>query len=90
MFSADGFWEGDSGQIHIKGTSIKAFKALLNYLCTDSMEVDHAVVFDLVKLYDQYRVEGLHKHCLYQLLNGINASRGTVQAQHNQLQRRSP
>jgi DNA-binding beta-propeller fold protein YncE len=81
MFSAR-FLEGDSGEIHIKGTSSEAFKALLNYLYTDNMEVDNAVVFDLVKLCDQYRVERLHNHCLHQLLNGIIVSRGILQAEY--------
>jgi hypothetical protein len=85
MFNAGGLREGDSGEIHIKGTSSGAFKALLHYLYTDNMEVDAAVVFDLVKLCDQYRVERLHNHCLHQLFNGIMASRGTssVQGQQN-------
>jgi DNA-binding beta-propeller fold protein YncE len=80
MFKA-GFREGNTGDIHIKGTSSGAFKALLYYLYTDNMEVDDTVVFDLVKLCDQYRVERLHNHCLHQLFNGIIVSSGTVQAQ---------
>jgi DNA-binding beta-propeller fold protein YncE len=59
-----GFKEGDSNEIHIKGTTSAAFKALLKYLYTDSIEVDDAVVCDLAKLCDQYRVERLHNHCL--------------------------
>jgi hypothetical protein len=59
MFSA-GFKEGDGGEIHIEGTSSAAFKALLSYLYTDNMEVDDdAVLFDLARLCDQYRVERL-------------------------------
>jgi hypothetical protein len=59
-----GFKEGDSAEIHIKDTSNAAFKALLNYLYTDSMEVDDAVLCDPVKSCDQYGVERLHNHCL--------------------------
>jgi hypothetical protein len=67
MFSA-GFKEGDGGEIHIEGT----FKALLSYLYTDNMEVDDdAVLFDLARLCDQYRVERLLNHCLHQLFDGI-------------------
>jgi sugar lactone lactonase YvrE len=60
----DGFKEGDSAEIHIKGTTSAAFKALVKYLYTDSMEVDDAMLCDLAKLCDQYRVERLHNHCL--------------------------
>jgi hypothetical protein len=71
MFSA-GLKEGDGGEIHINGTSSAAFKALLKYLYTDNMEVDDdAVLFDVAKLCDQYRVERLHHHCVHQLFNGI-------------------
>jgi hypothetical protein len=83
MFGA-GFREGDGGEIHIEGTSSAAFIALLKYLYTDNMEVDDdAVLFDLAKLCDQYRVERLHNHCLHQLFNGItiqNAVMRLVQA----------
>jgi hypothetical protein len=82
MFS-DGFKEGDGGEIPIEGTSSVAFKALLKYLYTDNMEVDDAVLFDLAKLCDQYRVERLHNHCLHQLFSGItvqNAVMRLVQA----------
>jgi hypothetical protein len=84
MFSA-GFKEGDSAEIHIEGTSSAAFKALLKFLYTDCMEVDDAVLFDLAKLSDQYRVERLHNHCLHQLFKGItvqNAVMRLVQAHH--------
>jgi hypothetical protein len=50
----DGFKEGDSAEIPIEGTSSAAFKALLEYRHTDSMEVDDAVFLDLAKLCDQY------------------------------------
>jgi hypothetical protein len=43
MFTTGISREVDSGEIHIKDTSIGAFKALLNYLYTDNMEVDAAV-----------------------------------------------
>jgi DNA-binding beta-propeller fold protein YncE len=83
MFGA-GFREGDDGDIHIKGTSSAAFKALLKYLYTDDMKVDDdEVLFDLVKLSDQYQVERLHNHCLHQLFKGItvqNAVMRLVQA----------
>jgi DNA-binding beta-propeller fold protein YncE len=77
MFSA-GFREGDGGEIHIEGTSSAAFKALLKYLYTDNMEVDDAVLFDLAKLCDQYRVERLHNHCLHQLFSGITAQNAVM------------
>jgi hypothetical protein len=72
MFSA-GFREGDGGEIHIKCTSIAAFKAILKYLYLDSLEVDDddAVLFELAKLSDQYQVERLHNHCLHKLFKGI-------------------
>jgi DNA-binding beta-propeller fold protein YncE len=70
MFSA-GFKEGDSAEIHIKDTTSVAFKALLKYLYTDNMEVDGAVLLDLAKLSDQYRVERLHNHCISQLFKGV-------------------
>ena len=80
----DGFKEGDSADIHIKGTSSAAFKALLKYLYTDNMdEVDDAVLFELAKLSDQYRVERLHNHCIHRLFKGItvqNAVTRLVQA----------
>jgi hypothetical protein len=82
MFGA-GFQEGNSAEIHIEGTTSAAFKALLKYLYTDSMEVEDSVLFDLVKLCDQYRVERLHNHCLHQLFEGItvqNAVMRLVQA----------
>jgi hypothetical protein len=82
MFGA-GFQEGDSAEITIEGTTSAAFKALLKYLYMDSMEVDDAVLFDLVKLCDQYQVERLHNHCLHQLFEGItvqNAVMRLVQA----------
>jgi hypothetical protein len=82
MFGA-GFKEGDSAEIHIEGTSSAAFKALLKYLYTDSMVVDDAVLFDLSKLSDQYRVERLNNHCMHQLFKGItvqNAVTRLVQA----------
>jgi hypothetical protein len=66
-----GFKEGDSADIHIEGTTSAAFKALLKYLYTDDMEVDDAVLFDLAKSCDQYRVERLLNHCLHQLYKGI-------------------
>jgi hypothetical protein len=79
-----GFQEGDGGEIRIEGTSSVAFKALLKYLYTDNMEVeDDTVLFDLVKLCDQYQVERLHNHCVHQLFNGItvqNAVMRLVQA----------
>jgi hypothetical protein len=77
MFDA-GFKEGDSAEIHIESTSSAAFKALLKYLYTDSMEVDDAVLFDLAKLSDQYRVERLHNHCLHQLFNGITVQNAVM------------
>jgi hypothetical protein len=68
----DGFKEGDSPELHIKDTSSAAFKAHLKYLYTDITEVDDAVLFDLVKLCDQYQVERLHSHCsLHQLFTSI-------------------
>jgi hypothetical protein len=83
MFTA-GFKEGDGGEIPIEGTSSAAFKVLPKYLYTDDLEVDSdAVLFDLAKLCDQYRVERLHNHCLHQLFNGItvqNAVMRLVQA----------
>jgi hypothetical protein len=82
MFGA-GFQEGDRAEIQIEGTSSAAFKALLKYLYTDNMEVDDAVLFDLAKLSDQYRVERLHSHCTRQLFKGItvqNAVMRRVQA----------
>jgi hypothetical protein len=82
MFGA-GFQEGDSSEINIEGTSSAAFKALLKYLYTDNMEVEDAVLFDLAKLSDQYRVERLHNHCVRQLFKGItvqNAVMRLVQA----------
>jgi sugar lactone lactonase YvrE len=72
MFGA-GYQEGDSTEIPIEGTSSAAFKALLRYLYTDNMEVDDAVLYDLAKLSDQYRVERLHSHCTRQLFKGITA-----------------
>jgi hypothetical protein len=63
MFGA-GFCEGTSTEIHIKDTTSAAFKALLKYLYTDIMEVDDAVLCDLAKLCDQYRVERLYALCL--------------------------
>jgi hypothetical protein len=69
MFGA-GVKEGDSTEIHIKGTTSVAFKALLEYLYTDNMEMDDAVVFDLAHLCAQYRVERLFNHCLKQLDKG--------------------
>jgi hypothetical protein len=81
MFGA-GFQEGDSDEIHFKGTSVAAFKALLRYLYTDNWRED-AVLFDLAKLCDQYWVERLHNHCLRQLFQGItvqNAVMRLVQA----------
>jgi hypothetical protein len=48
------------------------------------------VVFDLVKLCDQYWVARLHNHCLHQLFNGITVSRGmAVQAQQSHGQQKS-
>jgi hypothetical protein len=83
MFST-GFKEGAGGEIHIKGTSSAAFKALLKYIYTDDMEVDDdPVLFELAKLSDQYRVERLHNHCLHRLFKGItvhNAVMRLVQA----------
>ena len=82
MFSA-GYKEGDGSEIHIEGTSITAFKALLKYLYTDDLEVDDEVLFDLAKLCDQYQVERLHNHCLHQLFKGVavqNAVMRLVQA----------
>jgi len=77
MFGA-GFQEGDSAEIQIEGTSSAAFKALLKYLYTDRMEVDDAVLFDLAKLSDQYRVERLHNHCIRQLFKGITVQNAVV------------
>mmetsp|Transcript_28781 Transcript_28781/g.48338 ORF Transcript_28781/g.48338 Transcript_28781/m.48338 type:complete len:219 (+) Transcript_28781:537-1193(+) len=72
MFGA-GFQKGDSAEIHIKGTSVAAFKALLRYLYTDNMDVvDAAVLFDLAKLSDHYRVDRLHNYCLRQLDSSWN------------------
>jgi len=82
MFGA-GFREGDLAEIQIESTSSAAFKDLLKYLYTDNMEVDDAVLFDLAKLSDQYRVERLHSHCIRQLFKGItvqNAVMRLVQA----------
>jgi hypothetical protein len=82
MFGA-GFQEGDLAEIQIEGTSIAAFKALLKYLYTDNVKVDDAVLFDLAKQSDQYRVECLHSHCTHQLFKGItvqNAVMRLVQA----------
>jgi hypothetical protein len=82
MFSA-GFQEGDSAEIHIKGTSSAAFKTFLKYLYTDDMEVDDTVLFDLTKLSDLYGVERLHNHCMRQSFTGItvqNAVMRLVQA----------
>jgi hypothetical protein len=70
---------GDSVEIHIEGTSSVAFKALLKYLYTDSMEVnDDTVLFDLAKLCEQYRVKRLHNRCLNQLLRGITVQNAVV------------
>jgi len=72
LFGA-GFQEGDIAKIHIKGTSVAAFKALLRYLYTDNMDVvDAAVLFDLAKLSDHYRVDRLHNYCLRQLDSSWN------------------
>ena len=83
MFGA-GFREGDGGEIRIEDTSCAAFQALLKYLYTDNLEVDDdAMLLDLARLCDQYRVERLHNHCLHQLFNGItvqNAVMRLVQA----------
>jgi len=82
MFGA-GFQEGDSAEIHISDTSSAAFRALLKHLYTDSLEVDEAVVFEVAKLSDQYRVERLHNHCLHELFKGMsveNAVTRLVQA----------
>jgi hypothetical protein len=49
----------------------------------DNMQVDDAVLFDVAKLSDQYRVERLHNHCMRQLFRGItvqNAVMRLVQA----------
>jgi hypothetical protein len=71
----DGFHKGNSAEIHIKRTSSAAFKALFKYFYTDNMEVeDDAVLFDLKKLSDQYRMERLHNHCLHQLCKGITVT----------------
>jgi hypothetical protein len=77
MFGA-GFQEGDSAEIQIEGTSSAAFKALLKYIYMDNMEVDDAVLFDLAKLSDQYRVEHLHSHCIRQLFKGITVQNAVV------------
>jgi hypothetical protein len=58
-------------EIPIEGTSSAAFKALIKYLYTDNMEVDNAVLFNLAKLCDQYRVDRLYNHCLHQIFKGI-------------------
>ena len=79
----DGFQEGTSAEIPIHGTSGAAFKALLTYLYTDILEVEEAVLFDLARLSDQYRVERLHSHCLHRLFRGLtvqNAVTRLVQA----------
>jgi len=77
MFSA-GFKEGDTAEIRIEGTSSAAFKALLKYLYTDIMEVDDAVLFDLVKLSDQYHVGRLHNLCLQQLFKRITVQNAVM------------
>jgi hypothetical protein len=77
MFGA-GFKEGDSAEIHIEGTTSAAFKVLLKYLYTDSMEVDDAVLFDLAKLCDQYLVERLFNHCVHQLFKGFTVQNGVM------------
>jgi carboxylesterase type B len=77
MFGA-GFQEGDLAEIQIGGTSSAAFKALLKYLYTDNIEVDDAVLFDLAKLSDQYRVERLHNHCIRQLFKGVTVRNAVV------------
>jgi hypothetical protein len=74
----DGSQEGNSAEIPIKGTSSAAFKALVKYLYTDSIEVDDAVLYDLVKLSDQYQVERLHNHCLHQLFEGITVQNAVM------------
>jgi hypothetical protein len=40
--------------------------------------VDDAVLVDLVKLCDQYRVERLHNHCLRQLFQGITVQNAVL------------
>jgi hypothetical protein len=77
MFGA-GFQEGNSAEIQIEGISSAAFKALLKYLYTDNMEVDDAVLFDLAKLSDQYRVERLHNHCIRQVFVGVTVQNAVV------------
>jgi hypothetical protein len=42
------------------------------------MEVDDAVLFDLVKSCDQYQVERLHNHCLHQLFKGITVNNAVI------------
>jgi hypothetical protein len=81
MFS-DGFQEGGSAEIHIEGTSSAAFEALLNYLYTDNMKVDDAVLFDLAKLSDQYQVERLHTHCMHQLFKAITVHNAVIRLVH--------
>jgi hypothetical protein len=70
MFSAE-FWEDNSADISIEGTSSAAFKALLNFLYMDNMETEDALLFDVAKLSDQYQVERLHNHCMHQLFTGV-------------------
>jgi hypothetical protein len=79
----DGFKEGDSPENHIKETSSAAFKAHFRNLYTDITEVDDAVLFDLVKLCDQYQVERasvqplfapvIHKHHCPQRSHALGA-----------------
>jgi hypothetical protein len=76
-----GFKEGDNAEIPIEGTTSAAFKALIKYLYTDSMEVDEvddAVLFDLAKLCDQYCVDRLYNHCLHQISKGITVQNAVI------------
>ena len=82
MFSA-GFQERDSNEIKMEGVSAAAFKALLQHLYTDHMEVEEGVLVEMVKVCDQYQVLRLRDHCIRRLEKDItehNALEWLVQA----------
>jgi hypothetical protein len=78
-----GFKEGDSDEIHIKGTSSAAFKVLLKYIYTYNMdEVDDAdelLLNFVAKLSDQYQVERVHNYCIHRLFKGITVQNTVMQ-----------
>eukprot|EP00240_Pyramimonas_obovata_P001278 CAMPEP_0118957570 /NCGR_PEP_ID=MMETSP1169-20130426/62173_1 /TAXON_ID=36882 /ORGANISM="Pyramimonas obovata, Strain CCMP722" /LENGTH=485 /DNA_ID=CAMNT_0006905657 /DNA_START=271 /DNA_END=1728 /DNA_ORIENTATION=+ len=83
MFS-EGFQERGSTEIKIsEGISAAAFKALLNYLYTDCMDVEDGLLVEMVKVCDQYHVVRLRDHCMRRLNENItehNAISWLVQA----------